>query len=123
MRVIAGKTGAAFILAIVPLSPRTRLVVLSYPHDGFALIATPSSGHVELRVEDICDAIGLSQAEAKLAKALVSGASLKEDAEAAGLSLNTARRPLAAAFLKTETNKQSDLVSLLVRAIGIISAD
>jgi DNA-binding CsgD family transcriptional regulator len=123
MRVIAGEAGAAFILAIVPLSPRTRDVVLSSPHDGLAVIATPSSGHVELRIEDIRDATGLSQAEARLAKALVSGASLHEYADAAGLSPNTARRQLAAAFLKTETNKQSDLVSLLVRAIGVVSVD
>jgi DNA-binding CsgD family transcriptional regulator len=123
MRVIAGEAGAAFILAFVPLSSRAQQGIAGHPRGGLAVIVTPSACHVDLRVEDIRAATGLTQAEARLAKALVSGASPNEYAEATGLSAHTVRRQLAAAFLKTETNKQSELVALLIRAVGIVSAN
>jgi DNA-binding CsgD family transcriptional regulator len=122
LRVTAGATGAAFILAFVPLSPRTQEMAGSR-REALAVIASASSCRVNLRVEDIRAATGLSQAEAQLAKALVSGSTTNDYAEATGLSPNTVRRHLAAAFLKTETNKQSELISLLVRAVGIVSAN
>lgn len=122
LRVMAGEAGTAFILAFVPLSSRTQQGIADNPQSGLAVIVTASSRHVDLRVEDIRAATGMTPAEARLAKALVSGTSPNEYAEAAGISPNTVRRQLAAAFLKTETNKQSELVALLIRAVGIVSA-
>jgi DNA-binding CsgD family transcriptional regulator len=123
IRMVAGGSGAAFILAFVPLSSRRQQVITANPQGRLAVVVTPSSCQMNLRVDDIRAATGLTQAEARLAKALVSGASPNEYAEAAGISPNTVRRQLAAAFLKTETNKQSELIALLIRAIGIVSAN
>lgn len=123
LRVMAGEAGTAFILAFVPLSSRTQQGITDHPHGGLAVIVTASSCHVDLRVEDIRAATGMTQAEARLAKALVSGTSPYEYAEAVGISPNTVRRQLAAAFLKTETNRQSELIALLIRAVGIVSAN
>ncbi|WP_041319890.1 helix-turn-helix transcriptional regulator [Hyphomicrobium denitrificans] len=123
LRMTAEATGAAFILAFVPLPSRTHQRILAAPHEALAVIVTASSCRVDLRVEDIRAATGLSQAEAQLAKALVRGTTTNEYAQATGLSPNTVRRHLAAAFLKTETNKQSELISLLIRAVGVVSAN
>jgi DNA-binding CsgD family transcriptional regulator len=121
MRLVAGETGAAFILAVVPLALRETDGLPMSLREGIAIIVTPSSGHVDLRIEDIRAATGLSQAEARLAKALVSGSTTIEYAEAAGLSANTVRRQLASTFLKTETNKQSELIAMLIRTMGMAS--
>lgn len=91
-------------------------------HQAIAVLITPSSCLTELKTEDIQAVTGLTPAEARLAQALVSGASLGEYAEAAGLSINTVRRQLASAFFKTETNKQGELVALFIRALGMTTA-
>lgn len=121
MRLVAGATGAAFILAVVPLALRDTNGLPTPLRDGIAVIATPCFGQIDLRIEDIRAATGLSQAEARLARALVSGSTTTEYADATGLSANTVRRQLATTFLKTETNKQSELIAMLVRTMGIAS--
>lgn len=57
-------------------------------------------------------------AEARLAKALLNGQSLADFSNDAGISVNTARKQLAALFAKTGTNRQAALVAwLLHRAL------
>ncbi len=64
---------------------------------------------------------GLSAAEAQLASQLAKGASLDEAAKSLGVSRNTARTQLQSVFLKTGTNRQSDLIrTLLNSAAGSI---
>lgn len=61
----------------------------------------------------LSDLHGLSRAEARLARLLASGRTLTEAAAEMGISLNTVRTQLKALFRKTETARQTDLVSLL----------
>lgn len=58
-------------------------------------------------------AFALSSAEARLVSALCAGGTLADAAEKLGIALNTAKTQLAAAFSKTNTSRQSELVSLV----------
>ena len=60
---------------------------------------------------------GLSRAEAALAKHLNEGLTLDEASAKLRLSKNTLRSQLRSIFLKTETNRQSDLIKLLSAAL------
>ncbi len=54
-------------------------------------------------------------AEARLAKALLNGQTLSDFCDQAGISINTARKQLAALFAKTGTNRQAALVAWLLQ--------
>jgi DNA-binding CsgD family transcriptional regulator len=65
-------------------------------------------------------AYSLTPAESRLAAALVGGSSLEDYAAQTGVTRNTAKTHLASVFAKTDTSRQPELVSLLLRAmIGI----
>jgi DNA-binding CsgD family transcriptional regulator len=63
----------------------------------------------------------LTRSEAELAHSLVLGSSLDEAAAKRGISRNTAKSHLHAIFTKTSTNRQSELVSLLLRSVAGIN--
>ncbi|MBF0420130.1 MAG: helix-turn-helix transcriptional regulator [Magnetococcales bacterium] len=57
---------------------------------------------------------GLTRREAALVEQLVMGRSLQEGADALGITEQTARTHLKAAFGKTQTQRQGDLVRLVL---------
>lgn len=59
-------------------------------------------------------AFGLSQAECRLAALLAEGMQLKSIAEALGVQYDTVRKQLMSIYQKTSTNRQPDLVRLLL---------
>ncbi len=61
---------------------------------------------------------GLTRAEAALACYLLEGKTLEEAARALEITANTARTHLKRIFLKTDTNRQSQLVLLLMGSAG-----
>lgn len=63
--------------------------------------------------------LGLTPAEARLAAALAVGDRLADYAAATGLRPHTVRSTLKAALAKTGTHRQSELVSLVLRATGL----
>lgn len=63
----------------------------------------------------------LTRAEAELAHYLAQGHSLEEAAQQRGVSRNTIRSQLQSIFHKTDTSRQSELVSLLLRSVAGIS--
>lgn len=68
------------------------------------------------RCEDEHRFVGqFTAAEARLAGALLKGQSLAEFSEQVGISINTARKQLAALFAKTGTNRQAALVAWLLQ--------
>jgi DNA-binding CsgD family transcriptional regulator len=68
--------------------------------------------------EDTLRAIfGLTPAEAKLAQHLASGESVEQIASRLGIAYETARNQLKSVLAKTETHRQSNLVSLLARVL------
>jgi len=58
---------------------------------------------------------GLTRAEARLAAALLRGATLDEISVLFGVTMNTVRTQLRSVFAKTETRRQSDLVRTVLR--------
>ena len=62
---------------------------------------------------------GLTAAEARVAVAFFEGCTSKEAAENLGLSFHTVRVQLARIFEKTQTNRQADLVRLMMNAVGV----
>jgi DNA-binding CsgD family transcriptional regulator len=64
------------------------------------------------------DMFGLTRSEALLANALINGRTLQQVALAHDVSLNTIRTQLKSVLTKTGTNRQSELVALLLRCIS-----
>lgn len=63
--------------------------------------------------DGLMERFGLTAAERTLALSLARGSSLRETADAGGISVNTARRHLASIFDKTGVHRQAELVRLL----------
>ena len=115
-------SGESLVLALTDAEREQRYSVLVEKDDG------GRPGAVMLFVRDIdCFHIPsesalrtlfeFSGSEAKLARQLAAGLDLKQAAENLGLSVLTARTYLKTLFGKTGTNRQADLVRLLVTAL------
>ncbi|WP_280820432.1 helix-turn-helix transcriptional regulator [Pseudaminobacter soli (ex Li et al. 2025)] len=63
----------------------------------------------------LCEAFGLTGAEARLATRLAAGNSLRNAAVEEGITYETARSRLKTIFRKTDTTRQAELVLLLTR--------
>jgi DNA-binding CsgD family transcriptional regulator/PAS domain-containing protein len=70
---------------------------------------------LEIGHEHLVRLLGLTPAEARVAKALASGSTLAEMADEFNLSMKTVRTQLRSIFAKTQTHRQSDLIALLTR--------
>lgn len=66
---------------------------------------------------------GLTKSEAQLALELAQGMSAEEFASEKNISINTVRTHLRSLFAKTETSRQAELVSLLLRVTAGINLD
>jgi len=67
-------------------------------------------------IQPACTFYGLSTSETRLTCKLVSGATVAEAAKAVGVREQTARSCLKQIFLKTETNRQAELVWLMLKS-------
>lgn len=72
-------------------------------------------------VDMLVSSYELTRAEAELAHYLALGHSLEEAAQQRGVSRNTIKTQLQSIFHKTETSRQSELVSLLLRSVAGLS--
>jgi len=75
----------------------------------------------EVSEAQIADVFGLTAGQAKVARALLTGRSPRQTAEALGLSFFTVRAHLARIFEKTGTSRQAELVALMSRTLGSAS--
>ncbi|MET0639058.1 MAG: helix-turn-helix transcriptional regulator [Hyphomicrobium sp.] len=91
---------------------RISIVIAKLPagdrQTALVLLMTKSS------VVDL-SAAPFTAAEARLAMALLDGQTLADYSEQVGISINTARKQLAALFAKTGTNRQAALVAWLLQ--------
>ena len=71
----------------------------------------------------LCQGLGLTIAEARLARMLASGHNLEEAVSLLGIRMPTARSQLQAIFGKTNTRRQAELMSLLTRLAGRTSPE
>ncbi len=65
--------------------------------------------------ENLCKLYGLTVSEGRLANLLAEGNSIREIAEILSISENTARTHLKRIFSKTDTNRQAELVKLILK--------
>ena len=104
-----------------PGSSPLILAVLPAPHkvteedDIAALVfaVDPDMDVTEMAMP-VCQAFGLTRTESDLACRLASGQSMQETADAMHVKLETARSYLRLIFSKTGTNRQADLVRLIL---------
>ena len=121
------RTGGAMAL---PTPSRIRplsLIITPLRPDRFTALAGPcvlvSVTDLETRIhppgQQLATAFRLTPAEVRLALALFEGASLAEAATALGLSAHTVHAQLARAFHKTGTHRQTELIKLMMRLVGV----
>jgi DNA-binding CsgD family transcriptional regulator len=104
------------VLRAVPLD--ARAIPLFRP--ARAMVIVLDATRVPLPTEaHLGSMFALSQGEARLARRLAAGDTLARTAQVCGISYETARKRLKAAFAKTDTRRQAELVALIVR-IGSI---
>ncbi len=81
-------------------------------------VTDPEAG-VAVPAEALRDLFGLTPAEARIALALLEGHSVRSAAEGLGLSFFTVRGHLAHIFDKMGVGRQSELVALLLKTVGM----
>ncbi len=102
------RLGAPLALLVVPFTNDTPL------SDAPILICvTDPDTSSPLRRDYLIDLFGLTNAEATLANDLLSGQELQEIADRRGRSVHTVRSHLARLMIKTDVNRQSNLLRLL----------
>jgi DNA-binding CsgD family transcriptional regulator len=110
--VVARRHGRPLILRTIPLDSDAGALF----HPASAIVVLLDVGRVSLPSEpQLMSAFGLSCGEARLAICLAAGERLESAASQCGISYETARKRIKAAFEKTETRRQSELVALIIR--------
>ncbi|WP_156410395.1 response regulator [Bosea sp. Root381] len=107
---VARDEGHPLILQISSLS-----VPGSNARHAIALAVDPDR-QADISTELLASLFGCTSAEARLAAALVAGKRLEEIGEEFGVKQTTITFHLQNLFQKTHTNRQADLVALLIRA-------
>jgi DNA-binding CsgD family transcriptional regulator len=105
------------LAAIVSPVRSERLSIFCEGPSVLVFISDPETRMIvsEQRVRDL---FGLSRAEARVALQMLEGCDPREVAQRLGVSFYTVRAHLVRVFEKTGTNRQAELVGLLMRAIG-----
>ncbi len=79
------------------------------------LLITDLERPIQLRTELLGLVFGLTATEARLARNLMAGKSLREAAARLGISEGHARQRLKSIFVKTGTDRQGELIALLAK--------
>jgi len=90
-----------------------------YRGHSILVCVTDLEAKVKLPEQTLRELFGLTPAEARLARAIFEGLSPGEAAASFGVSPHTVRVQLGHIFAKTGTNRQSELVRLMMRAVGV----
>lgn len=103
---IGASTDTARSLHVLPLPPGSA--------DGplFAIVLAPLSLALESAGPMVASVFGLTRAEQRVFEEIAAGQSVEQAAERLGIAVSTIRTHLLRLFAKTETSRQSDLVTL-----------
>lgn len=107
--------GYAVPEAHLPRGLRDTISLPMEEREGAIALIAPEPDPPARRNHVFRRALGLSHAEARLAAHLQEGLSMKEAAEALGVTVNTARNQLKSIFEKLGINRQSDLIRHLTQ--------
>lgn len=115
------RTGKILPLTVI-VRPGPAFFPLKRPlHRTAMLIVRDPDHQPNISPPTLASLFGLTPAEATLASALSGGASLEEAAAAIGVSRHTVRSQLQGIFLKTGTNRQGELVRILLNSAAASS--
>jgi DNA-binding CsgD family transcriptional regulator len=110
------------LLIPVPAPSRERVFGSSAPRVSSLLVVSDPEAAPEPAAATLRRLFGLTPAIARLAAALASGRTLAEYAEGAAVTMGTARYQLKELFARTGTNRQAELVRLLLGGIAQLDA-
>jgi DNA-binding CsgD family transcriptional regulator len=111
MRLTNAAGAAALLTLVAPIPNRLKE---SQNGAGLALVAArPEKDSPAFAETIVSQLFGLSRSEAQVACAVVAGASLEQIAAQRGVKITTIKTQIEAAFRKTETENQRDLVRLI----------
>lgn len=108
----------AFEILVTPQRTGVLPLGLSPRRETVAIFLIDPENRPEPDDQVLVRLFGLTQAEARLAGALIQGKSLKQAAEEFCLSRNTVRSQLQSIFDKTGTTRQAELVGFLWNSIA-----
>jgi len=89
------------------------------PQPAVLVLIQDSALPVETTEAELRQLYGLTAAEARISNLLMEGAGLEECCDQLGIRRTTARMHLRNIFAKTGVRRQSELVALLLRSIGL----
>jgi DNA-binding CsgD family transcriptional regulator len=116
--VLAAPDGGQWAVIVAPLMPRVTMFDLS---DRRLVMVIVSSLTAPASIESrLCDAFGLTRAEARLAGRIIAGETLNEISDVMDVSLATLRTQLKSIFQKTDTNRQGQLMQIGARLDRIL---
>lgn len=101
--------GRFLSVLVSPITPDAAFLGVSSGPSAMLIFSDPRRRR-GASLAEMAEFYGISQAEARLLKALVEGERLAAYAARAGVSLNTVKTQLAQLFAKTGENRQSDLI-------------
>jgi DNA-binding CsgD family transcriptional regulator len=112
--------GRPLAAMVTPLSmPASAVdIALDATRPAALLLINDPDRAVQFPTDRLARAFGLTSAEARLAAALATGSSLSAYAEAAQITIGTARWYLKQALAKTGAHRQSELVRHVITAVG-----
>lgn len=110
----SGRSVYELVIKPVPIQP--LMESRSSPHLNVFIFS--QEGGVEVNMRLLMKLYRLTATEANVAVKLAQGSTLDEVVESMNISRNTARTHLRAIFLKTGTNQQSVLVSLVLNSLA-----
>jgi DNA-binding CsgD family transcriptional regulator len=116
MRVLRPSGKRPYAILVAPVS--RRYPVLSVLRPAVCIMITDPDGQRPLPSQRVQAAFGLTEAEARLASLLASGAELRSAASELKITYGTARARLAEIFQKTETRRQGELIKLLLTTLA-----
>jgi len=110
----------SFTLLVVPLPDADDV---SSDEGNVAIFINDPEMHNEPPTNVLARLYGLTDAEARLLQSLIVGKKLETVAEEAGVSMNTIRSHLKQVFRKTGTNRQPELVSLVMNSSAYLASN
>ncbi|MDV3504658.1 alpha/beta hydrolase [Marinobacter sp. M-5] len=112
------RPGGAISLMVCPADV-VRATDQQEPSAVTLFISNPEINNL-VNEQTVADLYGLSEAEASLTRHLIDGWSLSKMAAHRGVSEHTVRSQFKSIFRKTDTNRQADLVSLILSGLAPI---
>jgi DNA-binding CsgD family transcriptional regulator len=111
-------------LLVAPIAPRHGAELLGFtPRRAAALVIAADPDAAPMPAADaLRQLFGLTPALSRLAAALAAGKSIADYAEEARVSEGTARNQLKALFARTGTQRQAELVRLLLSGVAQLDA-